>query len=106
MTRPATSPATQGGGTTATRITHLSVAERAARGRSARNETPRSSHARWEPAPDRADPISLLESQGAKRVPELVPVRYGRMLVSPFTFYRGAALIMANDLSTTPRSVL
>ena len=52
------------------------------------------------------DPVALLESQAASRVQDLVPIRYGRMLVSPFTFYRGAALIMASDLSTTPRSGL
>ena len=75
-------------------------------GKAARNETPRSSHGRWEPATNRPDPIALLEEQGASRVPELVPLRYGRMLVSPFTFYRGAALIMASDLAATPRSGL
>ena len=68
---------------------HLSVDERVARGRAARQEAPRSSHGRWQPAPDRPDPISLLEEQAATRVPELVPIRYGRMLASPFTFYRG-----------------
>ena len=81
---------------------HLSVDERVARGRAARQEAPRSSHGRWQPAPDRPDPISLLEEQAATRVPELVPIRYGRMLASPFTFYRGAALIMAADLAATP----
>ena len=55
-------------------------------------------------ASDRPDPVALLEEQAASRVPELVPIRYGRMLVSPFTFYRGAALLMASDLSTTPDS--
>ncbi|MGO8825992.1 MAG: DUF2252 domain-containing protein [Acidimicrobiales bacterium] len=60
----------------------------------------------FEPAPDRPDPITLLEEQAATRVPELVPIRYGRMLVSPFTFFRGAALVMASDLSTTPSSGL
>ncbi len=85
---------------------HLSVAERAARGRAARGEVPRSSHAEYRPAPRRADPVALLESQAASRVPELVPIRYGRMLVSPFTFYRGAALIMAADLVSTPTSGL
>jgi uncharacterized protein (DUF2252 family) len=79
-------------------------AERAARGRAARTATPRSSHATFEPAPDRADPVALLERQAQERVPELVPIRYGRMLASPFTFYRGAALIMAADLAGTPRS--
>src|SRR5205823_13521000 len=70
----------------------------------ARREVPRSSHAVFQPSPDRPDPIQLLERQAKTRVPELVPIRYGRMLVSPFTFYRGAALIMAHDLSLTPRS--
>ena len=85
-------------------VPHLSVAERAARGKAARAEVPRSSHAVFEPPPRRKDPVKLLESQSKTRVPELVPIRYGRMLVSPFTFYRGAALIMASDLAATPRS--
>ncbi|HEV3212214.1 MAG TPA: DUF2252 domain-containing protein [Acidimicrobiales bacterium] len=83
---------------------HLSVEERVARGRAARATAPRSSHAVFEPSDDRPDPIALLEQQAASRVPSLVPIRYGRMLVSPFTFYRGAALIMATDLAPTPRS--
>jgi uncharacterized protein (DUF2252 family) len=83
---------------------HLTVNERVARGKSARADAPRSSHGKWEPAPDRPDPVALLEEQAASRVPMLVPVRYGRMLVSPFTFYRGAALIMASDLAATPAS--
>jgi uncharacterized protein (DUF2252 family) len=81
---------------------HLTVDERVARGRTARKEVPRSSHGRWEPAADRPDPVALLEDQAASRVPELVPIRHGRMLVSPFAFYRGAALIMAADLAVTP----
>jgi uncharacterized protein (DUF2252 family) len=85
---------------------HLSVAERVARGRAARKEVPRSAHALFEPASGRADPVELLERQAQTRVPELVPIRYGRMLVSPFTFYRGAAMIMAHDLAATPRSGL
>jgi uncharacterized protein (DUF2252 family) len=80
--------------------------ERRARGKAARRSAPRSSHGAFNPAPDRPDPVALLESQAASRVAELVPIRYGRMLVSPFTFYRGAALIMASDLSTTPDSGL
>jgi len=60
----------------------------------------------FESSPSRADPIELLERQASTRVPELVPIRYGRMLVSPFTFYRGAARIMAHDLAATPRSGL
>ena len=83
---------------------HLTVAERVARGREARARVPRAAHGRWEPASDRPDPVTLLEEQAASRVPELVPIRYGRMLVSPFTFYRGAALIMASDLAGTPDS--
>jgi uncharacterized protein (DUF2252 family) len=88
--------------TSSWRRRHLSVDERVARGLAARKEAPRSSHGQWQPAPDRPDPIALLEEQAASRVPELVPVRYGRMLASPFTFYRGAALIMAADLAATP----
>jgi uncharacterized protein (DUF2252 family) len=84
----------------------LSVAERVARGKAARAEVPRASHATFEPSPTRADPVELLERQAKSRVPELVPIRYGRMLVSPFTFYRGAAMIMAHDLAATPRSGL
>ena len=87
-------------------VPHLSIAERVARGKAARAEIPRSSHAVYEPAPHRLDPVKVLERQAQTRVPELVPIRYGRMLVSPFTFYRGAAAIMAADLAATPRSGL
>jgi uncharacterized protein (DUF2252 family) len=86
------------------RRAHLTVEERIARGRDARTAAPRSSHGQWSPAADRPDPVALLEEQAETRVPALVPVRYGRMLVSPFTFYRGAALIMASDLAKTPVS--
>ena len=82
------------------------MAERVARGQAVRSDVPRSAHADLDPGPERPDPIALLEGQAATRVPELVPIRYGRMLVSPFTFYRGAALIMASDLATTPTSGL
>jgi uncharacterized protein (DUF2252 family) len=85
-------------------VPHLSAAERAERGRQARVKVPRSSHATFEPPSSRPDPIDLLEEQAASRVPELVPIRYGRMLTSAFAFYRGAALIMASDLANTPRS--
>ncbi len=88
------------------RVAHLTPPERVARGKAARAEVPRSSHAVFEPPSRRADPIKLLERQATTRVPELVPIRYGRMLVSPFTFYRGAALIMASDLAATPHSGL
>lgn len=73
-------------------------AERAQRGKAARANVPRSQHARFEPATERPDPIDVLQGQAATRVPELVPVRYGRMLQSPFRFYRGAAAVMAADL--------
>ena len=85
---------------------HLTVEERTERGRGTRREVPRSAHAAWEPAADRRDPVDLLEEQAATRVPELVPLRYGRMLVSPFTFYRGAAYLMAADLANLPRTDL
>ncbi len=82
----------------------VSAAEWSARGKAARRETPRSSHGRWLPAADRPDPVALLEEQAQSRVPELVPIRHGRMLASPSTFYRGAAFIMAADLAGTPVS--
>jgi uncharacterized protein (DUF2252 family) len=85
---------------------HLSRAERVARGRAARAEAPRSSHGFWEPPPDRSDPVELLAVQAKTRVPELVPIRHGRMLVSPFSYYRGAALAMASDLAATRDSGL
>ncbi len=85
---------------------HLTRAERAALGKAARAEVPRSSHGVFEPEQNRPDPIELFERQARSRVPELVPIRYGRMLTSPFAFYRGAALIMASDLAATPRSGL
>jgi uncharacterized protein (DUF2252 family) len=82
----------------------LSVGARIQLGRAARRDAPRSSHGTWRPAPDRPDPIALIEEQAKDRVPELVPIRHGRMLVSPFTFFRGAALNMAADLAPTPSS--
>ena len=88
------------------KITHLSIGERGARGSKARDRTPLSSHAKWTPAADRPDLIALLEEQNATREPDLVPVRHGRMMVSPFTFYRGAAKIMAADLKDTPTAGL
>jgi uncharacterized protein (DUF2252 family) len=79
----------------------LQPGESPSRGRAAREAVPRSVHGDWEPAPDRADPITILSAQAQTRLPELVPIRYGRMLVSPFTFYRGAAAVMAADLAGT-----
>jgi len=89
-----------------TALGQLAPAERAAGGKAARAEVPLDSHAAFDPPPDRPDPIALLEQQAKSRVPELVPVRYGRMMVSPFTYYRGAALPMASDLAATPVSGL
>ena len=89
-----------------TRVPHLSVDERRALGKEACNRTPLSSHAGWTPASDRPDPVGLLEEQNRTREPDLVPVRHGRMLVSPFTFYRGTATIMAADLAGTPTAGL
>src|SRR5512133_1576630 len=88
------------------RVPHPSVDERRARGKEARDRTPPSSHAGWMPSGDRPDPVGLLEAQNVTREPDLVPVRHGRMLVSPFTFYRGAATIMAADLDGTPTAGL
>src|SRR3974390_3251125 len=78
-----------------------SVDERTAAGRAARTSVPRAAHSEFEPQSQR-DPVALLEAQAPSRVPELVPIRYGRMLVSPFTFFRGAAAVMAFDLASTP----
>ena len=89
-----------------TEVGRLTPAERAARGKAARARVPRDTHAVFDPPADRPDPIGLLEEQARSRVPELVPVRWGRMMVSPFTYYRGAALPMASDLATTPVSGL
>jgi uncharacterized protein (DUF2252 family) len=85
---------------------HQSLAERLAGGKAARRQAPRTAHAAFAPASDRRDPVELLEEQSAVRVPELVPIRYGRMLVSPFTFFRGAAYILAADLAPLPRTGL
>jgi uncharacterized protein (DUF2252 family) len=84
----------------------LTVAERQELGRSKRDVLPRSSLGEYAPAADRPDPVALLESQATSRIAELVPIRYGRMLASPFAFYRGAALIMASDLATSPHTSL
>jgi uncharacterized protein (DUF2252 family) len=80
----------------------LTMAERAARGKEARAEVPRESHAVFDPPADRPDPVAQLQQQAESRVAELVPIRYGRMLVSPFAYFRGAALPMASDLAGTP----
>ncbi|MDH4112207.1 MAG: DUF2252 domain-containing protein [Actinomycetota bacterium] len=87
-------------------IEHLTLEQRRARGKEARDRAPRSSWEGWSPRPDRPDPTGLLETQNTTREPDLVPVRHGRMMVSPFTFYRGGAKIMAADLQHAPRAGL
>lgn len=82
-----------------TRVKEESVKQ----GKELRTSVPRESHAAWTPAADRPDPVELLRSQGETRVQALLPLRYERMSASAFTFYRGGALIMASDLSKTPR---
>ncbi len=89
-----------------TKVAHPSVEERRAKGKGARELTPLASHSGWTTAPDRPDPVAVLQSQNKTREPDLVPVRHGRMMVSPFTFYRGAAGIMAADLKDTPTAGL
>jgi uncharacterized protein (DUF2252 family) len=89
-----------------TKIAHPNVDQRRAKGKDARERAPLAGHSGWAPASDRPDPVALLEAQNLTREPDLVPVRHGRMLVSPFTFYRGAAKIMATDLKDTPTAGL
>ncbi len=79
-------------------------AERTVAGKTLRAKAPRTSHGEWASASDRPDPISLLEDSNRTRAPELVPIRYGRMPISPFTFLRGSAIVMASDLARTPIS--
>ena len=83
-----TKEATDARATPAPKVVHLTEAERAGRGRAAREQAPRTSHALFETTSDR-DPVAIVDADSRIRVPELVPIRYGRMLVSPFTFYRG-----------------
>jgi uncharacterized protein (DUF2252 family) len=89
-----------------TKVRHLTLEERIAHGRGARTRVLPSSHSGWGPAPDRPDPVTLIEEQNRRRDADLVPVRHGRMMASPFTFYRGAAKIMAADLAETPSAGL
>src|SRR6476620_2105719 len=79
-----------------------SHSERQAAGKALRDRVPREEHAKWAPGPRRHDPIDMIIASSGNRIPELVPIRYGRMLVSPFTFYRGTADVMAADLAPTP----
>jgi uncharacterized protein (DUF2252 family) len=84
--------------------TSLDYRQRHERGRAARRLVPRGSHAQWTPTSDRPDPVDLLEAQARDRIQELLPIRYGRMMASPFAFLRGSAIVMANDLAGTPKS--
>ena len=106
MSTEVTAGGSDGRATKPRRVEHPSESTRSAKGKAARAEVPRSAHAAWEPQKDRPSPLELLEQQAQTRVPELVPIRYGRMLVSPFTFYRGAAYLMASDLAGAPRTNL
>ena len=83
-----------------------SVAQREAAGREARKRAPRTAHRAWQPAADRPDPVELLRAQDENRMPDLVPIRWGRMSASPFAFYRGSAALMAADLAPLPRTDL
>src|SRR3954447_861008 len=96
----------EGRPTMSTTVEHLTLDERSARGLAARARANPDSHTGWTPAPDRPDPVALIEEQNARRDADLVPVRHGRMMASPFTFYRGAARIMAADLAKTPTAGL
>ncbi|MEV6079747.1 MULTISPECIES: DUF2252 domain-containing protein [unclassified Streptomyces] len=87
-------------------VRHRTPQERAALGKAVRADVPRSSHAEFAPGSGRPDPLKIIEKQSASRLPDLVPVRYGRMSESPFRFYRGAAAIMASDLAGTPTTGL
>jgi uncharacterized protein (DUF2252 family) len=101
-----TSTAADAAMTEPTSLPPMTRAERSAAGKAMRASTPRSSHAGWTTAADRDDPIDLLESQNRSRVQELVPIRFGRMMTSPFAFLRGSALVMARDLARTPATGL
>src|SRR6185312_4187797 len=102
-----TSAATSAPPTATMVASHLeSLAERRQRGKALRNTVPRSAHAHWSPPTDRANPISVLQISDPLRQPDLLPIRYGRMLESPFTFLRGSAAVMACDLASTPTTDL
>ena len=85
---------------------YMSADERRATGKALRDRTPRAAHGGWKPPRDRRDPIELLRESNEGRIPELIPIRFGRMSQSPFAFYRGAAAVMAADLASTPASGL
>src|SRR5215471_15389154 len=86
----------------ATKKSSKLVVERLEAGKALRNQTSRTAHGQWQPAADRRDPVEILEESNQGRLPELAPIRFGRMLRSPFTFLRGSAGLMAYDLAKTP----
>jgi hypothetical protein len=86
----------------ATQPRFRSRAERIQNGKSLRDKLPRSTHATWQPPANRRDPVDVLEESNKDRLPELIPIRYGRMLRSPFTFLRGSAALMAYNLASQP----
>jgi hypothetical protein len=103
---PNLSPGASGATTDPGRAAHAaeSYQQRQERGRAARRVAPRGGHAEWTPTPDRPDPVDLLEAQAKDRLPDLVPIRYARMMASPFAFMRGSAIVMAHDLASTPKT--
>src|SRR5215211_7188453 len=103
---PILSPGASGATTNPGRAAQAAASyqQRHERGRAARRAVSRGSHAEWAPAPDRPDPVDLLEVQAKGRLPDLVPTRYARMMASPFVFIRGSAIVMAHDLASTPKS--
>src|SRR6478609_12165958 len=107
MSRALTTPtATEPVGLLSSIGSRATVDERVSRGRAIRKQLPRVAHTGWTAPPTRRDPIDVLEAQAADRLPDLVGIRYGRMLSSPFAFYRGGAAIMAMDLATIPTTGL
>jgi uncharacterized protein (DUF2252 family) len=103
---PILSPGASGATTNPGRAAQAAASyqQRHERGRAARRAVSRGSHAEWAPAPDRPDPVDLLEVQAKGRLPDLVPIRYARMMASPFVFMRGSAIVMAHDLASTPKT--
>lgn len=85
---------------------YLTPDERRPRGKALRQRAPRQDHGPWEPPEGRRDPVELLSESNQGRIPELIPIRFGRMMQSPFAFYRGSAALMAADLAATPKSGL
>ncbi len=87
-------------------IRYLTPEERRAQGKALREAVPREDHGEWKPPKDRRDPVELLSESNEGRMPDLIPIRFGRMMQSPFAFYRGSAALMAADLASTPKSGL